>query len=249
MQKADYLLRLMKQRTDALVASDKKLQQFLMWVNEKSLSVKVPHKPGAVRAFYFALDCELDPALVRSLDRSLERDPETALDRTLDRALDLGLARVERSLADALVGTLDLALYRADTTLHHALERSLESALNRAIHRTLDPELWQALQQLKTQLPEPDSAPKIFKQWWKAKGRAWTEQLRVVMINHRNIGHDWQFSKEQKELLKQYNDANVLLVDCLNSDCNVTPAVRSHIEKTLLLPIALIEKTGSCQDK
>jgi len=33
MKKADYLLRLMKQRTDALVASDEKLQQFLMWVS------------------------------------------------------------------------------------------------------------------------------------------------------------------------------------------------------------------------
>jgi hypothetical protein len=42
MQKADYLLRLMKQRTDALVATDEKLQQFLMWVNEKSLSVEFP---------------------------------------------------------------------------------------------------------------------------------------------------------------------------------------------------------------
>jgi predicted NACHT family NTPase len=56
------------------------------------------------------------------------------------------------------------------------------------------------------------------------------------MIEHRNIGHNWQFSKEQRELLRQYYDANKLLVDCLNSSCNVTPAVRSQIEETLLLP-------------
>jgi len=253
MHKADYWLRLMKQRTDALVASDKKLQQFLIWVSQKSLTVEAPHKPTAVRAFYFAFDCELDQVLVRSLDRSLERHPDTALDCALERALDLCLNRVESSLTDALVGTLvrvaralvdtlDLALYRADRALHHALDRSLDSALNSAIHRTLDPEMWQALQQLKTQLPDPDSAPKIYKQWWKAKGRAWTEQLRVVMIKHRNIGHDWQFSKEQKELLKQYYEANLLLVDCLKSSCNITPAVRSHIEETLLLPIVEIEK-------
>src|SRR4028118_353753 len=149
MHNADYWLRLMKQRTDALVASDKKLQQFLIWVSQKSLSVEAPHKPTAVRAFYFAFDCELDQVLVRSLDRSLERDPDTALDCALDRALDLCLERVESSFADALVGTLirvaralvdtlDLALYRADRTLHHALDRSLDSALNGAIHRTLD---------------------------------------------------------------------------------------------------------------
>jgi predicted NACHT family NTPase len=62
------------------------------------------------------------------------------------------------------------------------------------------------------------------------------------MIKHRNIGHDWQFSEQQKELLEQYFNANLLLVDCLNSSCNITPAVRSHIEETLLLPIAEIEK-------
>jgi predicted NACHT family NTPase len=62
------------------------------------------------------------------------------------------------------------------------------------------------------------------------------------MIEHRNIGHNWQFSKQQKELLQQYYYANLLLVDCLNNNSDVIPAVRSHIEETLLLPIAEIEK-------
>ncbi|WP_445251178.1 NACHT C-terminal helical domain 2-containing protein [Microcoleus sp. D3_18a_C4] len=35
-----------------------------------------------------------------------------------------------------------------------------------------------------------------------------------------------------------------LLVDCLNSGCNVSPTVRQEIEETLLLPIANIQKTG-----
>jgi predicted NACHT family NTPase len=69
------------------------------------------------------------------------------------------------------------------------------------------------------------------------------------MIKQRNIGHDWQFSDQQKELLKQYYNANKLLVDCLNTSSNVTPVVRSHIEETLLLPIAEIQKRDSCQDK
>jgi hypothetical protein len=56
------------------------------------------------------------------------------------------------------------------------------------------------------------------------------------------MGHDWHFSLQHKEVLKQYYDANKLLVDCLNSSSDVTPAVRSHIEETLLLPIAEIKK-------
>jgi predicted NACHT family NTPase len=61
------------------------------------------------------------------------------------------------------------------------------------------------------------------------------------MIKYRNIGHDWQFSDQQKEVLKQYYNANQLLVECLNSDCYVSREVRSHIEDTLLLPTAEIE--------
>jgi len=62
------------------------------------------------------------------------------------------------------------------------------------------------------------------------------------MIKHRNIGHDWQFSVQQKEVLREYYDANLLLVECLNSDCDVTPAVLQEIGETLLLPSAEIQK-------
>ncbi len=55
-----------------------------------------------------------------------------------------------------------------------------------------------------------------------------------------HIGHDWQFSEEQKELLRQYHGANKLLVDCLNSDCYISRTVREEIENTLLLPISSI---------
>jgi predicted NACHT family NTPase len=211
MQKADYLLRLMKQRTDALVASDEKLQQFLMWVSQKSISVKVPYKPAAVRAFYFALyhprDRTLVPTLVRALDKSFFR-----------------------ALVPALVTAADTAV---DGGLDHALVRVLARARDGAHDRALDPELRQALQQLKEER---------LKQWWQTKAQAWSEQLRTLIISHRNVGHDWQFSKQQQVLLQQYYDANTLVVDCLYNASNVTPAVRSHIEDTLLLPIAEIEK-------
>jgi predicted NACHT family NTPase len=216
MQKADYLLRLMKQRTDALVVTDEKLQQFLMWISAKSLSVKVPSKPAAVRAFYFALVATLD----------------LGIDSTLVNAFDL-------ALDSALVATLNLGLDRV-------LNRVLNPALVHTLNLALNPELRRAVQDLKAQLPDPDSDEERFKQWWQVHGQTWTNQLRAVMIRYRNIGHNWQFSKQQQELLQQYYDANTLLVDCLNRSCNVTPAVRSNIEETLLLPIALIEQRGSC---
>ncbi len=223
MQKADYLLRLMRQQTDALVAKDEKLQQFLIWVNEKSLSVEVPYKPAAVRAFYFAVAVALDPALNPALDSAL--DP--ALISDLNPVLDRAFARV---LVRAIIRSPERALVRA---FDQALDLALELALD------LEPELKQALQELKTQLLAPDSDEGRLKQWWHIYGKAWTSQLRVVMIQHRNMGHDWQFSEQQQELLRLYYDANLLLVDCLNSS-HISPEVRTEIEDTLLLPTEML---------
>jgi predicted NACHT family NTPase len=183
MQKADYLLRLMKQRTDELVATDEKLQQFLMWVNEKSLSVKVPYRLLSVRAFYFALGRDLDFDLALGLDLNLNSDIARDL-FNLDLDLDLKLVRDFNP-------DLNLDLHRFRTR-----------ELNRALNRTLDSELKRKLQLLKNQLPNREANTESRQHWWEANSQAWAEELRVVMIKHRNVGHDWQFRNEQKDVAK-----------------------------------------------
>ena len=71
MKPADELLLLMKQQIDALVVEDETLQQLLLWVNQKSLSAKIPYKRAEVRAFYLALVAVLGKAFVRTLDPNL----------------------------------------------------------------------------------------------------------------------------------------------------------------------------------
>ena len=93
-----------------------------------------------------------------------------------------------------------------------------------------DPELRQVLQVLKDKLPNP-----MIYQWWKNNGNEWISELRQVYIKHRNIGHDWQFNREQWELLNQYYAANLLLVECMNRSY-VSKQVREEIEATMLLP-------------
>ena len=73
-------------------------------------------------------------------------------------------------------------------------------------------------------------------------GDRWTKELQAAMIEHRNIGHDWDFTEEQIHKLEQYFKANKLLVDCLNSDCYVSREVRQEIEDTLLLPQVEIDR-------
>src|SRR5207237_1025934 len=95
----------------------------------------------------------------------------------------------------------------------------------------VDPELKQALQKLQAELPDPKAEREKFEAWRQAKGQVWFEEIRNV------LGHDLQLSEPQKDLLKQYYDANKLLVECLNSAPQVSEAVRQEIEETLLLPV------------
>ena len=217
----------MKQEVDRLVAKDDQIQHFLAWVEQKSSSVKVSYKPAAIRAFYFALDLDLD----RALALTCASDRALAVARALDRALALALHL-------ALASDLDHALHLdLDRSLNIALNLSLAHAIARAIARALDPELKRSLQTLRDQLPDPSHGnEEQLKQWWQTNGTAWAEQLRTATVQHRNIGHDWQFSPEQNDLLSQYYNANKLLVDCLNSDCYVSREVRQEIETGLLLP-------------
>lgn len=232
LRKADYLLQLMKQKVDELLAQDEELQAFLTCVSRKfSAVVSASYKPVSVRAFYFDLAVVRVLALAggtlnlaKTLDCNFSPDlePTLALDLALDHALNL--AQVVDRIFDP--------------------KRAFECVLERAIAyaHALEPTLGEALQQLKEQLPQLGGDRKRFKQWWKANGQTWTEQLRSVMIKHRHIGHNWQFSAQQTEALKQYYDANQLLADCLNSNFYVTRKVRSEIEESLLLPITEISQ-------
>ncbi|MFH7243933.1 MAG: NACHT domain-containing protein [Spirulina sp.] len=135
-------------------------------------------------------------------------------------ALDLGL-------------DVDLAL-DLDLTLDLDFDRAEQAAAS-------NPELKLKIQALRVELPSRDDR-EAFEQWWLTNGKNWAERLRTMMIEHRDIGHDWQFSGAQQEKLRQYYEANKLLVECLNSDCYVTKATRQYIEDTLLLPLSEIEK-------
>lgn len=237
LRNADYLVQLMKQQIDDLLAQDEQLQAFLTWVSQKSLDVPADYKPITVRAFYFDLALSRALALVGGT-LELARAFASTLTCNLECSLALDLA-LDRALA--LNEVVDLTL---DPNL--VFERVLERTLGHA--RTFDPMLERTLQQLLEQLPNFGRDRKKFKQWWSTHGQNWTEQLRSVMIKHRHLGYNWQFSAQQRKALKQYYNANQLLVNCLNSNFYVTCKVREEIEATLLLPIAEISplSTNRC---
>jgi hypothetical protein len=48
----DEYLRLMKQAIDESIKEDEKIQQFLVWLHEKTASLCSPYQESALRAFY-----------------------------------------------------------------------------------------------------------------------------------------------------------------------------------------------------
>jgi predicted NACHT family NTPase len=242
---ADRLLLCMKQQIDNLILKDDILQQFLGWAHQKTEAVDAPCKSAAIRAFYmyctpsYALDQDIVLQLAHVLDHSLTQalDFNNNLDLTLDDNLNSGL-HYTLGLANATAlephnpNALNLT-----KTLVCLLEREL----------ILAPKFHDTLQDLRDQLPDPEKNFSAFKQWWETQGQSWERKLRDAMIKYRNIGHNWPFSPDQIVLLEQYLEANLLLVNCLNSKCSVTRSIREEIEDTLLLPIAEIEKCKSAR--
>jgi Predicted NTPase (NACHT family) len=193
-------------------------------VRQKSLEVKTPYKPAAVRAFYLTLALPPEHRLARDQALALAIDHKLAGEQAGDLALDLALAH---ALAVVLALTPEL-IYDRLSALSLALDLD---------HLVGGKSIGDSLRELKNQLPGSDEDRDSLKQWWQVNGQGWASQLRAVMIQQRNIGHEWHFSEAMQQLLEQYADANKLLVDCLYSHCQLTPAVRQEIEEKLLLPV------------
>ena len=242
-RKADDFLQLMKHKIDGLISTDEQLQNLMKWVTKKSSLATVPYQPAEVRGVYL----HLINYLIQRKYSDFECLPrilafELALTGTSDsdfyKACDPGISGIGTlGFSFEVVIFFEAKKIRAvrqssNTISHNQFDSNLEFDLK----NNPRPELQILLDNLKSKLPPLRSNYKAFNHWWKTDGQLWNEQLRTVMIEHCNIGHDWQLNEAQKTLLEQYSYANKLLMDCLNNDCYVSREVRQEIEDTLLLP-------------
>lgn len=247
LRRSDDFLLMMKEAIDRIFAEDEKLQEVLTWAKQKADSVHTKYKLVAIRAFYFStnryysLYYSYPLHYLPSFDLSFDFSFDLDLDMSFDHSLNFNL-----SFSQALY--LDLVfshsrLFSSPLKLDLSLSRSLDSLLDlsdvylfldRAI-KASEGELQQALQVLKDQLPDSKADKEVRSQWGENNKEEWMSELRQLCIKHRNIGHDWQFTNDQVELLKKYYEANHLLVQCMNRSY-VSKQVREEIESTLLLP-------------
>ncbi|WP_414517046.1 NACHT C-terminal helical domain 2-containing protein [Nostoc sp. PCC 9305] len=85
------------------------------------------------------------------------------------------------------------------------------------------------MQELKIELPNPKTEQLRFGDWRQAHGQNWLDRIKQV------IGYDLVLSKHQKELLKQYYEKNLSIMECINKS-QLAIEQKQEIEKTLFLP-------------
>jgi dsRNA-specific ribonuclease len=211
---ADAKLLQMKQEADELIAHDEILQQLLTWINQKALQAN-------------------------SSNLSYKADKVRAFYLALVRVLSFDFAKgfdnPNRRRTDARTFALNFKRAR-ELALDIAFAFNTKNVLLCLLALDIEPQLQKAMQELEAQLPLPDEEAKKFDDWRRENGQTWVNKINNL------IGHGFQFNEQQTRLIKDYYKANKLLVDELNSGCEVSPEVRQEIEDTLLLPIAEIEK-------
>ncbi len=228
---ADYLLRLMKQKADSMMATDDRLQEILMWIADKSCESKNHYKSIDLRIFYLDLAYAI---YIRSSGY-----PQISLDFPHPKSSKL---QWERPYSESSLVALDYWLISLLIEVRWFGSGGMDeptSCYTDAVRCCSDDGLKEAL----SKLPVLPFYTEFYRdEDFEFNDHAYVKDLELILIKYRNIGHDWQFTDEQKAKLQEYYDANLLLANCLNSECYVSREVREAIEATMLLPVAEIEK-------
>ena len=254
---ADGLLLLMKEKVDGIFSGDEKLQNFLRWVNEKSLLCDISVEPLIFSLLYFIFECifnilffvheEVSKFTEESDINNFKYFYQEFLSGFNKASIFFNDLMVEEELkkSDLMV---DIELYKLlKSTLLPNIYYYLatKDIIDNIIKYRIDLEFKEELHQLKSELPNSNQPKEKFEEWLKINGQPWSNKLRKLIIKYRNICHDWQFNDEQLFTLRDYYYANGLLLNCLNSDCYVSREVRQEIEDTLLLPTSEIQKRNT----
>ena len=198
----------MKEEADALVALDDKLQTLLSWIRKKSSLVDTSYKQIEVRAFYLALIRIFGLGFVRNCDPTVNSNSKV------------------RNFFDSFnrVNALGLELsFKFNPKFDPA------NVLASILIVDIEPELKQALQQLKIELPNPKTEQVRFEEWRQEYGQNWLERIRQL------IGYDLVLNEHQKDLLKEYYEKNLLIFDLIK-DSKLTDKDKQDIKETLFLP-------------
>lgn len=241
------------------------LDTSLTMVNQKPNDVKKDFKTIVIRAFYFMASIIISPVysntgefiafgssicdfssskiveLTGALDCQtisiLKIDNKSKLVSDLEFDYRLVLAF---DIASQLVNWCSFGnIEESDAAEFYNLNLELDKVFyfNITLSSVDNCNLISSLQQLKNQLPATNEELENLIEWWVGQGCEWLEQLKIWIIEHRQIAHHLYLLEWNVEVAHRYYDINKLLIECLNCDSQVSDELRSHIEDNLFLPL------------
>ena len=234
---AGYLLTLMKNEIDIMIAGDLLIQNILSWVNQSAERVDMPFKQPAIRAFYLQYAYEIalanSPILKsdRFTDLNLKKD---AITPVLDNKIDLNLVENACFLGSRLHEANNRLRSRRDDP-QFAID-----IINNTDRRIIQLLAISDLDRIKESLPSAKEGEN-FQNWWAKSGKSWNESLFSI-TQHPNINHDFKFDNQEAKNFRRYYNANAFLVECLYSDCYIDVNTRKTIEDRLFMPLANLEE-------
>jgi predicted NACHT family NTPase len=215
-----------KQEIDGLLAGDERLQEYLVWLDEKCQSIDdIETKPMSIYLSYLIVseDIYMEDDLASShVFVSLNNKNASAY-----LQLDLHLK----------LSTIWFGGHSPSNELISLLQRSFESMIAQSHELKCNKHFTRRLKSLKKQMP---SEGLNYLEWKKESVSDWQQKLIALMIKYRNIGHDWKFMPEQKSHLTRYCIASKLLEECLESECYIDLDTRQYITDTFCRPLHLI---------
>ncbi len=90
-----------------------------------------------------------------------------------------------------------------------------------------------ALTQLKAQFPSLEANEQEGQFWWIQYQADWLSQFHEQILKPQNMSFGWNLPPLERQKLREYYKTDQFLVDCLNSECSIAPAVRLGIETKL----------------
>ncbi|UBF28521.1 NACHT domain-containing protein [Kovacikia minuta CCNUW1] len=226
------LLELMKDEID-IFSIDEEIDRILTWINKKAL-LSIEGDPITVRAFYFSHILSLD---YKNLTHVFEISNETRREISRIRNTENLIKQVIKLLKDSK------STYKMDQDFLRIREifSNLLKQLNK-LAKAIDNSQDCTLKDLIRHVPEPSKSNKqAFYNWYILNIRTWVENLSSTLAIY-SINGDLELHDQQMLKLKEYYNANSLLIKCLSRIDSESNRLKEEMKQILLLPIAEIEK-------
>lgn len=233
--KIDEFLLQFKATLDKLVLSNEKISEFLRWLNTFMSSVAhtvrtdQPYKQTLLRAWYFVFTIE-DPGAASGIKQKF-RYP-------LDFP-DYYIATNVISSETLDFHALFYRIFHADISKHDLFLSTLQRIYNTV--KLVDIQMENALAAWFVMIKHQQSNHRSKADWWQTYQPYWKDRTQKFMQVKLNLRCNWNFTKEEKNLLYSYYSTTKLLSECLNRSTKVSPETYQNVARNLL-------KTGIEED-